>query len=226
MNVINSLITQYNNNHRDIKALSFVVIAILSVNIYRVASHIYCGDIDNAWLALNQCIPLLAALVAIRIANRLIYNAHVHREDDRRQDIVRVSHFLIATTIDLQGKIAYFRKMITEGGRTTIALIKIAESIESRYEALLDRDGFRYIPSQCANIITKISSDIFVITAVAESIKLHYSKSPDGFLIPIDPVDDLETPQRLVELLNDLQNLLDSLYELRNSIDSTAHASR
>lgn len=218
--MIETLLAAYKRSDRDIDALTYVVIAFLIAFAGRGAMLVYECRYQELWPLLPQSVPLLSVLVVVRVANRLISNGHILREDDRRQELVRTTHHLIAITKDLRARVGYAKEMLSEGGRPTLALVQIAKSIEERYEALLERDGFRFMPGACVDIIVRISGDIFGIGVLAESMRVATSEKPAHSLVPIPVNTNRPAPPRFDELMNDLQLLLDHLFELRQSIES------
>lgn len=217
--MIESLVNHFKRNDRDIKALTYVLLAFLLAFASRAAMLIYeCRYLD-LWPLLPQVVPLLSVLVVVRVANRLIANANIIREDDRRQELVRTIHHLIAITKDLRARVSYAKIVLTEGGRPSITLIQIAKTIEERYEVLLQRDGYKYLPGPCVDIITRISGDIFGIGVLAESIKQMTADKPALASMFVPVKKDTASPLRLNELMNDLQELIDHLFELRESIN-------
>jgi hypothetical protein len=217
--MIESIVNEYRRSDRDIDALTYVVIAFLVAFAVRAAILIYECRYQDIWPLLPQVVPLLAVLVVVRVANRLISNGNIIREDDRRQEIVRTTHHLIAITQDLRARVGYAKAMLTEGGRPPIAIVQIAKSIEDRYETLLQRDGYKYLPGSCVDIITRISGDIFGIGVLAEGVKQATADKPALALMPMHTNGDHSPPPRLDDLMKDLQELLDCLFELRQSIE-------
>lgn len=216
--MIEHLVNEYRRSDRDIDALTYVVIAFLFVFAGRVAILIYECRYQDLWPLLPQVVPLLSVLVVVRVANRLISNGNILREDDRRQEIVLTTHRLIAITKDLKDRVGYAKAMLTEGGRSPIALLQIAKSIEDRYETLLQRDGYKYLPGPCVDIITRISGNIFGIAVLAEGIKQATPGKLTLALMPI-PASGDHPPPPFDDLMKDLQEFLDHLFELRQSVE-------
>ncbi len=217
--MIEIFLTTYKRSDRDLAALTYVVIAFLIAIVGRGAMLVYECRYQELWPLLTQAVPLLSVLVVVRVANRLISHGQILREDDRRQELIRTTHHLIAITQDLHARVGYAKKMLSEGGRSTLALVKLAKSIEDRYEALLERDGFRFMPGACVDIIFRISGDIFGISFLAEGMMAATPDKPAHSLVPIPANTNRPSPPRLDELMRDLQLLLDQLFELRQSID-------
>lgn len=219
--MIKTLLATYNRSDRDITALTYVLIIFLFTLIGRGVIFIYDSQYQKFWSVVFQAVPLLAALVAVRVANRLISNSHILREDDRRQELMRTTHHLIATIQDLRAKVSYAMDMLREGGRPQFAFVQIAKSIEERYESLLQRDGFRFIPGPCVDIIVRISSGIFGIGILAEHIKLQYSKNHELAITPILSNTNNSPLPPFDALISDLDQLLNQLFELRLSIEDS-----
>jgi hypothetical protein len=153
------------------------------------------------------------------VANRQIYFGKIIREDDRRQEIARTTHHLIAITKDLLVKVDYLKTILIEGGRPYLAITQLSKSIEDRYETLLQRDAYRYLPGECINIITRMSGSIFGIGCLADSVKQSISDKPESALITILGKTDIPSSSSLDNLIVDIKALIDQLFILRNSID-------
>lgn len=217
--MIESFVNVYKKNNRDIDVLTYVVIAFLIVFAVRAAMLIYECRYHDLWPLMPQAVPLLSVIVVVRVANRMIANGNIIRENDRRQEFVQTIHHLIAITTDLRVKVDYAKAVLTEGGRPPIALTQIAKSIEERYEALLQRDGYKFLPGPCVNIITRISGSIFGIGILAEAMNQATAEKPALALKPLPASSDAPLSPQFDELMKDLQELLDQLFELRSSID-------
>lgn len=217
--MIESLIRDYKRSERDIKALIYAVVVLLAVIIFRAVQFSYESQYQALWQLIPQAIPLLSVLVVACVADRLLLNFKIIREDDRRQEVVRTTHHLIAITQDLQARVGYVKKMLTEGGRPSIAFIQIAKTIEARYETLLQRDAYRYLPGSYVDIIMRISGSIFGIVALAEGVRTATSGKSALALMPVN--NDLTLQPQFDDLMNDLELLLDQLFELRRSIEDT-----
>lgn len=220
--MIHRLVSEYHRHDRDIDVLTYVLVALLLAIVVRTTLLVYGGKYDDLWSLLGPTTTLVAALLVVRVASRLIANGNIIREDDRRQEVVRTTHHLIAITKDLKGRVGFVKKVL-EDGAPTLALTQIAESIEDRYKTLLDRDAYRLLPGKCVDIITKISGSIFGIGLLAAGTQHLIASTPVAALKAI-PNKNAEVPiVQLDELAADIQELIDELFRLRDSIDSKAH---
>jgi hypothetical protein len=218
--MIESFVIGYKRSDRDIDVLTYVVIAFLFLIVGRAAQLIYECQYQAVWQLLPQAVPLLSVLVVVRVANRLLWNGNIIREDERRQEVVRTTHHLIAIAKDLKARVGYVKAIVIEGGRPSIALVQIAKSIEDRYETLLQRDAYKYLPGSCVDIITRISGDIFGIVVLAEGIRQATSDKPALALMPIPPNNDRLPEARFDDLMKELQELVDQLFKVRQSIEA------
>lgn len=218
--MIETFVHDYKRSDRDIAALTYVLILLLTLILGRVCQLIYQHQYHALWDLLTQAVPLLSVLVVVRVANRLISSGNIIREDDRRQDIVRTTHHLIAIAKDLKAKVEFVKSVLTEGGRPPIAIVQVAKSIEDRYETLLQRDGYKYLPGPCVDIITRISGDIFGIALMAEGMTQCIRDNPASALMPLSVDGNRPPPPHLEELLKELNSLIDHLFEVRLSIQA------
>lgn len=223
--MIEAFVNEYRRSNRDIDALTYVVIAFLLLIIGRTAQLIYECQYQALWQLLPQAVPLLSVLVVVRVANRLLSNGIILREDDRRQEIVRTTHHLIAIAKDLKARVGYVKSTLTKGGRPSFALVQIAKSIEERYETLLERDAYKYLPGSCVDLITRMSGDIFGIMLLAEGVRQATSDKPTFSLAPMPAGSDRQPPPRFDELMEEIQLLIDQLFEVRYSIEAAKVAS-
>jgi hypothetical protein len=221
--MIHRLASEYHRHDRDIVALTYALEALLVAIAARTAFLVYHGQFDGLWLLLAPTTSLVASLLVVRVANRVIASGNIAREDDRRQEVLRTTHHLIAITKDLKGRVEFVKKQL-ENGATPLALSQIAESIEDRYETLLGRDAYRFLPGNCIDIITKISGSIFGIGLLAACTQQLIVSAPAAALKAMPNKNIEDTIAQLDELTADIQKLLDELFRLRESIDSKDNA--
>ena len=218
--MIHQLVQNFKRLDRDIEALSNVLIIFIIALVARAALLVYQSQYDALWSLLGSIASIVAALLVARAATRLITNSNITREDERRQDLVRVTHHLLAITQDLRARVGYVKDMLSGGSRPAFALSQVAITIERRYETLLERDAYQFLPGKCVDIIIRISGGIFGIGALAEGVKHITAQSSLGALDGALVKDSGQQIARLDELMDDLQTLIDGIYEVRSSIDT------
>jgi hypothetical protein len=96
---------------------------------------------------------------------------------------------------------------------------KVAENIERRYETLLERDAYQFLPGKCVDIIINMSGNIFGIGALAEGLNSINASNPLTVIDSVLPQDMTQQIAKLDQLMNKLQELITGLYEMRTSID-------
>lgn len=231
--MIERIVGEYKRSDRDIDALTYVVIAFLLLIVVRAAHVVYrCQFQDyecryeDLWLLLPQAVPLLSVLVVVRVANRLLSHGNILREEDRRLEIARTTHHLIAIAKDLKERVGYVKSMVTEGGRPALAVVEIAKSIERRYETLLERDAYKYLPGSSVDLITGMSGSIFGIVVLAGGFGQLSAARPGFGLAPMPARGDGSLPPEFDKLTNEIQLLIDQLYEIRYSIEAATPAGR
>ena len=217
--MIEPFVKAYKHSDRDIDALTYVVIVLLLLIIGRAIQLLSESQYQELWQLLPQAIPLLLVLVVVRVANRLLANGSILREADRQQEIVRTTHHLIAIAKDLKARVGYVKSMLTKGGRPPFALVQIAKSIEERYETLLERDAYKYLPGTCVDLITGMSGYIFGIVMLAEGVRQVASENSVLLQAPLPASNDGQPPLPFDELMEEIEQLLDQLFELRRSIE-------
>jgi len=219
--MIHHLMQNFKRLDRDIEALSNVLIVVIVVLVARAALLVYQGQYDSLWSLLGSIVSMIAALLVARAATRLITNSNIIREDERRQELVRVTHHLLAITQDLRARVGYVKTMLSDGSRPSFALNQIAITIERRYETLLERDAYQFLPGKCVDIIIRISGSIFGIVTLAEGVKHVFAQNPLGTIDGVLVKDSGQQIARLDELMDDLQALIDGIYEVRSSVDTS-----
>lgn len=220
--MIDQLVKRFDYLERDIQAVTYVLIVFFLIVACRAAVLINEGDYNELWLLIAPTITILAALLVASASNRLIVNDRINRMNDQSREIIRTTHHLIAICKDLDGKIYYVKLLLSDNStRPSFILDKIATSIEDRYEVLLERDAFKYLPGNCVDIITRISGTIYSIRMLAEGVKHITRANP---LLPLkmgaEKSGNDQIISQLDELLNDIESLVNELFKLRESIES------
>ncbi len=157
-------------------------------------------------------------------AKRLIENGRIQREDDRRVEIVQVTHHLIAVSKDLKQRVGYAKELLTKGDKPAFVLVEIAKSIEARYESLYEKDLYKYLPGNCVDIITRISGSIYGIVTLATGINVLTSNTPMVQLKDIlnngNTNQSSNENEKINKLEDEIQDLIDKLFALRVSLEN------
>lgn len=218
--MIYQLVRNFEKLDRDIDALSNFLVVFIVALVARAMLLAYQGQYDGLWSLLGSIAPIVAALLVSKTASRLITNGNIVREDEKRREIVRVTHHLLAITQDLRARVGYVKNMLTDQTHPAFALGQVAVTIERRYETLLEKDAYQFLPGKCVDIIINISGSIFGIGALAEGVKQAAVKSPLGALGSVLPKDNAPLIAQLNELMDELQTLINGIYEVRSTLDT------
>jgi hypothetical protein len=200
-----------------------VLMILVSVLFCLLAGYaIYLVYDQNFDKALTVSMPLgamISALLVAKVAGRLLEYNDITREDDRHQDVVRITHHLLSVISDLRSRIGYAIITLRDGGRPLIALTENAAAIEKRYEVLLEREIYRFLNGETVELIGRMSGHIFGLVAFAKGLAEVYSGKPN---IVIQAGTD-QTMQKAIEglesLLKDLDALDTQILQLRSTLD-------
>lgn len=217
--MIQQLSRRFQSLDRDVNALGNILGVFLLILVARAIQFVYEGQYNQLGNLLGSATPLIAALLITRVANRLIVNGDIIRENDRRQEIARTTHHLIAITQDLRARVEYIHVIFKDGGHPAIAITQIAATIEDRYNTLLERDAYKVLPGTCIDIITRLSGSIFGIGVIACGFSHTIAVNPTVALSPIPRTNNDVVITKLEEVMSELQSLIDELFALRTSLD-------
>lgn len=218
--MVATLHKEFQRLNREVEALYYFLLGLTVLLLVRVGWLVYREDHDQLWSVLAQTTPLVAAILVARVANRLIVNSALVRADDERKDLVRVTHHLIAISRDLKAQVSYLTTMLRDGGRPILAIEQIADSIEKRYEALLEPDAYRFLPGPCVDLITAISGSIFGIRILAAGVVEATKPTPGAPLKALPAQGSSGAVTQLETLALDIQKLVDALFHLRGSVSN------
>lgn len=217
--MIKETVESYKKFDRDVDALSGLLLFLMLLVIGRVVACVFQKDFDALWPLLTSTIPIVAAMLVVRVANRQITHNNLIREDDRRQQVVRVTHHLMAIALDMRQRVGYMHKILDEGSATPLLFEQLATSIESLHEVLLEPEAYRYLPGSCVDIIVNMSGTIFGLTTVSRGVSLVTEKngglSVNGKVAKATP----EVLAQLEQLKDGLTRLIDGVYDVRNAIE-------
>ncbi len=219
--MIEGLVKKFDLIERDVNLLTKALVFLLLVITFRASYLAYIREFASIWVLLGPFTSVAAALLVSRIASRLIVHGQVLREDDRRKEIVRVTHQLLAVTKDLKARVEYFNRIMAEGNKPVAVMVSLAKSIEKRYETLYEKDAYQYLPGKSIDLINALSgsicgmlttAEILQSTGAANSLRLvrdFTGKISDDFKVSSEKLQD------------ELQTLIDQIYELRASLDAS-----
>lgn len=159
---------------------------------------------------------IVSVLLVATAATRQLAHSDIVREDDRRRDIVRITHHLMLVISDLHQRVSYASAVLSEGGRPLIALTKNVDVIEKRYETFFDREEiYGYLSGESADLIKGMSGHISGLTSLSDGIAEAYKKI-DNAELPIR--NEAESSRLCLPLLEQLDLLDKQVRQLRETV--------
>lgn len=203
-----------------ISLLTYFSLVMLAAVVFRGVQLAHLQKIDELWKLIAYASPLCAAILAARIANRAIVNDDLNRGNERRLEAVQMTHHLIVITQDMEGRVFSMLNTLRQGQRPLFLLPSLAKTIEERYEVLLERSPYKYLPGDCVDLITHMSGSIFGLARFADGIANSVPNANPLLSLPaFQGLDNQEWTKPFDKLLQDLKTLIDRLFEIRKSID-------
>jgi len=193
---------------RDLRVIQAIVLTLLAVLLVYAADLIYKQD----WQALLALLPpttaACAAVLVAKTATRLLTYNMLIRAGDRSQDVVRCIHHSMALVNDLRSRVRYMKLALVEGNRPLGALTQNAETIEKRYEALYDRELYRFLPGDVSDAIGAMSGSMFGLSALVAGIASAFDNKAHQML----PPDESDSRAAIVQGCESLEDQLDGLF--------------
>jgi len=220
--MIKKLVQKFHLVERDVNVLTNVLIFLLLAILFRAAYLIFNQELNTLWGLLSPFTSLAAALLVSKTASRLILNGQVIREDEKRQEVVRVTHHLMATTKDLKARVGYFKKLMVEGDKPIAIMLGLAKSIEQRYESLFEREPYKYLPGESVDLINNLSGSIYGIQSTAEILKNASATNPLILIKTLTGQTSEQYASMMDKLLTEIQTLIDQIYAIRIAIEITS----
>ena len=159
---------------------------------------------------------IVSVLLVATVASRQLAHSDIVREDDRRRDIVRITHHLMLVLSDLRQRVSYASTVLSEGGRPLIALTKNVDVIEKRYEVFFDREEiYGYLSGKSVDLIRDMSGRISGLKTLSDGIA-EACKNIDNAGLPSRKAP--ESTKLLLSLLEDLDLLDKQIRQLRETV--------
>lgn len=216
--MIKQLVKEFEKWDKYIDALSIFILFCFCLLLARIIFFPYEEKPSGFWAVLTPLIAMASALLVAFAGKRQIAHVNLIREDDRRQDVVRVTHHLLAIANDLNAHVAYVNTLLIKGDSPVFLLLELATTIERRYETLLERDAYKYLPGTVVDLICQMSGSIFGIRMLSYGLE---KATTDQQIISINSVmPNREAPVNSVNhLLNEITKLIDHIHKLRATLD-------
>lgn len=215
-------LAEYKRVERFIKVIH-ALIGALALGFLIAAVRTACAD--GIWEAINtldQLAFLASASLVTFVAHRQITHANVAQENQRRADVVRVTHHLIAVVCDLQNRTHYTQKHLYNEKTIPTILRSNAETIKDRFELFYARENFLHLSIEATQAIHSLSGSIFGMTAAmleVASMRERHPGSADVSSHIRSMAAKQDDADAFRSMKSDLERLEETLRELRSSIE-------
>lgn len=180
---------------------------------------VYDQKFDKALTVSMPLGAMISALLVAKVAGRLLEYNDIVRKDDRRQDIVRITHHLLSVISDLRSRVGYAISTLREGGKPLIALTENAAAIEKRYEVFFDREVYRFLSGETVALIGCMSGHVFGLATLAKALAEIYSGKPNIIISASEDLTSKNAIEGLESLLKDLDVLDSQIRQLRGTLE-------
>jgi hypothetical protein len=192
----------------------FLFILLAGYAIYLV----YHQKIEDALRVFLPLGALISALLVAKVASRLLAHNDIVREDERRQDVVRITHHLLAVLMDLRQRVRFSVRALREESGPMIFLIENVNVIEKRYEVFLDREIYRFLAGETIELIGRMAGPIFSLAAFTKALA-EICRDNSAIIATSGGDAANESIKQLESLLKDLDILEEQIRHLRGTLE-------
>lgn len=202
----------------EVRALETLVVFLFCLLAGYAIYLIYHQKIEDALKAFLPLGALISALLVAKVASRLLVHNDIVREDERRQDVVRITHHLLAVLMDLRQRVRFSVRALREESGTLIFLIENVNVIEKRYEVFLDREIYRFLAGETIELIGRMSGPIFGLAAFTKALA-EICRDNSAIIATSGGDAANESIKQLESLLEDLDVLEEQIRQLRGTLE-------
>lgn len=204
---------------KEVSALEKLVVFLFCLLAGYAIYLVYQQKIEDALKVFLPLGALISALLVAKVASRVLAHNNIVREDERRQDVVRISHHLLAVLIDLRQRVGISVHAFREGGIPPLFLIENADAIEKRYEVFLDREVYQFLSGETIELITKMSGHVFGFCVFTKTLA-DLSKNTSNAMLSLSEIPTSGAVIDSLELfLKDLEVLDDQIRQMRGALE-------
>ena len=222
--MFNKLLTDYKSTDRAITALT-VFLAVLAFALFLLLLvSIYRREFQSTATLLGLFSTTIAGLIVSLIASRHITYEEIKRNSEARSEVVMITHHLIAVSNDLEGRIYYIKTFIESGDKPASVLQGIPQSIDRRYEMMLDRHSFKYLSGETVDGITGLSGSIYGLNKMIELMLEHHKVGSIDVKHLLGGEEGCIRQIKAIEsLCDEIKEIRRQIFTLRDSLDAEAH---
>lgn len=210
---------RFDRLEKEVAALEKLVIFSLCMLAGYAIYLLYHQRIEDALKVFLPLGALISAMLVAKVASRVLAHNDIVREDERRQELVRITHHLLAVLIDLRHRVGISIHALREGGTPLLFLTENAEAIEKRFELFLDRELYRFLPGKTIELITNMAGHVFGFCVYAKTLS-DVSRGTANTMLPVSENPASKSVIENLELfLKDLDVLDEQIRQLRGTLE-------
>lgn len=209
---------RFGNFDKEVAALEMLVVFLFCLLAGYSIYLVYHQKIEDALRVFLPLGALISALLIAKVASRLLAHNNIVREDERQQDVVRITHHLLAVIIDLRQRVKFSVRALREENGPLIFLIENVNVIEKRYEVFLEREIYRYLTGETIELIGRMSAPIFGLAAFTKALA-EICKDNSAIIKTSGSDAANGSIQQLESLLGDLDDLEEKIRQLRGTLE-------
>lgn len=205
---------------KDVTALSYFAAFLFFSNFVCVIWFVYHRDFSEISKYSGSLVVLFSVLLASKAASRQLAHNKITIIDDRIQDIVRITHHLIAVITDLKSRVHHSSELLKKDDYPLLAFTKNAIEIEKRFEVFFDRELYRFLNPKSVELIAGMAGTIFGLSVLSEGLAGKDNITSTSKISNIESSARGNVAKALTGLLEELESLEKEIRQIRESIDN------
>ena len=211
--MLRKMLSRYTIIERDLRALGLLAIGLFFVLLAASCNLLLKQDYRGASELLVWIVPLLSALIVIKVADRLIQSNAIERTEKRHLEIARICNFLITSVQDMKGRVEFLTNRLFDSHLSSESKQQLMTYIEQRYNSFFKDEFYSVLSPKVLDLVHGISGQIFGLRAVTD---IHLAEGRNNS--HKDPSSTKSMKTATEDLNDNLECLLDELYELRKTV--------
>lgn len=182
------------------------------------------GDLDKlhfqrlsiAASVVSALATFLAVGAALYIAQQQALEMEKREQLNQRQNAVQNLHYAMAISNDLRGRLTSLRNKLCNVGTYPLSTLTVTmDGFQKRYEALYDRELYRYFSGPIIDKITDMSGSFAGLEIVVKAIESRHDFKPHAKIV----VGSAQPTQTFDSLFNEIDALFTSFENERKRLD-------
>lgn len=161
----------YNNEHRDIRALSLFLITLLTLAIGLFILYSLTGKTSGASSILTPIIALASALLICKTASRQLIFQAITAINERHHSNIRDIDHLLTLIHDIRSRLQYCQSLLDQPDKPIFIFQENILTIYTRFEMLYEKEILKNMPTTAKDMLSGLSGHIFGLKIHATSIQ-------------------------------------------------------